>query len=332
MTRFMVRSSRFVAAFVMAALLAGGGAPALAAPPPASGTAAAQKAFDEGQAFYDKGQHEEAIARFREAYAATKSPNARLMIASCLLAQGKLVEAYEELTATRIEAAALAEQQPKYERARDSAAAELAALEPKVAKVIVALAQPEGARVTLNGQPLPADKLGLAIPVLPGTVVVEVEPQKGARMVREEKVVGGHTKTIFVAPGAEGGPDKDKPVAPPPPVTTGGGVRIAGYVVAGLGVVGLGVFGATTAMAKGKYDTLVEECGGKRCTDPRYGSVIDEGKQLDTIALGSLVGGAVGVAAGALMIALGGPKAAKRTEARIQVGPAGAFVRVGGAF
>ncbi|MDI3284589.1 CDC27 family protein [Polyangium sp. 15x6] len=321
---------RSLAALVMAAQLVLSSAPALAGPTSAS-PAAAQKAFDAGQDLFDKGRHEEAIAKFREAYSITKSPNARLMVARSLLALGKMVEAYEELSATRIEAATLAEQQPKYERARDSAAADLAALEPKVAKVIVALAQPEGARVTLNGTALPAERLGVAIVVLPGKVVVEVEPAKGAPMHREEVVVGGQTKTIFVAPGAEA--PKTEPSAPAPAAsTTGGGVRIAGYVVAGLGVVGLGVFGVTTAMAQSKYDGLVADCGGKRCTDPRYADVIDEGKRLETIALGSLVGGAVGVAAGALMITLGGPKAAKKTDARVVVGPGGAFVEVGGAF
>lgn len=325
MTGFMRRS---LAAFVLAAQLAVSSAPALAGPTAAS-TAAAQKAFDAGQELFDKGRHEEAIVRFREAYAITKSPNARLMVARSLLALGKIVEAHEELSATRIEAATLAEQQPKYERARDSAAAELAALEPKVAKVIVALAQPEGARVTLNGTALPAERLGVAIVVLPGKVVVDVEPAKGAPTHREEVVVGGQTKTIFVAPGVEA--SNPEPIAPAES-TNGGGVRIAGYVVAGLGVVGLGVFGATTAMAQSKYDGLIADCGGKRCTDPRYAEVIDEGKRLDAIALGSLVGGAVGVAAGALMIALGGPKAAKKADARVVVGPAGAFVEVGGAF
>ncbi|TKD01231.1 CDC27 family protein [Polyangium fumosum] len=321
---------RPLAAFVVAVQIAMSGAPALAAPTSAS-AAAAQKAFDAGQDLYDKGQHEEAIARFREAYAITKSPNARMMVARSLLALGKIVEAYEELAATRVEAAVLAQEQPKYERARDSAAADLAALEPKVAKVIVALAQPEGARVTLNGTALPAERLGVAIVVLPGKVVVVVEPAQGARMQREETVVGGQTKTIFVAPGAEA--PKNEPITPAPAEsTTGGGVRIAGYVVAGLGVVGLGVFGVTTAMAQNKYDGLIADCGGQRCREPRYADVIDEGKRLDTIALGSLVGGAVGVAAGALMIALGGPKGAKKTDARVVVGPAGAFVEVGGAF
>ncbi len=316
-----------LAAFVVAAALALPSPSALAAPPKPP-TAAAQRAFNEGQKLYDKGRHEDALARFRNAHAATNSPNARLMVARCLLALGKTLEAYEELTATRTEAATLAETQPKYEAARDSASTELAALDPKVGRVVVALSNPEGARVTLNGTALPTERLGVAIAVLPGKVVVEVEPAKGAKMQREETVAGGQTKTIIVGPGAE----KPRTEATKPVPEETGSVRIAGFVVAGLGVVGLGVFGVTTGLAQDKYDGLVDRCGGKRCTDTRDAGVVDEGKRLEKVSVGALVGGVAGVAVGALMIALGGPRVAKKAEARIEVGPGGAFVRVGGSF
>jgi hypothetical protein len=92
-------------------------------------------------------------------------------------------------------------------------------------------------------------------------------------------------------------------------------VRVAGFFVAGLGVVGLGVFGATSVMAKNEYDTLVSACGGNRCTDARYAENVDNGKQLDTIASATLIGGAAALAVGIVMIAVGGPKAAKKVEA-----------------
>ncbi len=333
--RQMKTSLRVIAALLVAAGLSIPSPPALAAD--ARAEAAAQKAYDEGNKLFKQGRHEEALERYRAAFAVTKSPNARLAIAHSLLNLGRLAEAYDEFAATRAEAAARAETQRQYEEARDGAANELSKLEPKVGKVVVALAEPEGARVTLNGASLAPERLGVPIAVMPGKVEVVVEGADGATMRREANVAGGQTKTIFVA-SAGSQADAKGPTEPPPPeqpvepVRTGGGVRVAGFVVAGLGVVGLGVFGVTTAMSQSKYDKMVEECGGKRCTDPRYGDIVDEGKRLDTISTASLIGGAAAVAAGAVMIAVGGPKEGKAPTARIEVGPGGAMLRVGGVF
>jgi hypothetical protein len=331
--RQMKTSLRVIAALVVAAGLSIPSPPALAAPP--RGEDSGQKLMDEGNKLHDQGRAEEALERFRAAYAATKSPNARAAIAGALLSLGRLAEAYDEFAATRAEAAAKAETNRKYEKTRDDAAHELSKLEPKVGKVVVALAEPEGARVTLNGALLPPERVGVPIAVMPGKVEVVVEGPDGPPMRREANIPAGQTKTIFVTPAGapnDGAKPPAEPTVPVEPTTTGGGVRVAGFVVAGLGVAGLGVFGVTTAMSQSKYDAMVEECGGKRCTDPRFEGVVDEGKRLDTIAMGSLIGGAAGVAIGAVMIAVGGPKEAKRPTARVEVGPGGAMLRVGGVF
>jgi hypothetical protein len=325
-------SLRVIAVLLVAAGLSIPSPPALAAPPRGEDTA--QKAYNEGNKLIEQGRHEEALERFRAAYAATASPNARIMIARSLQLLGRLAEAYDEFAAVRAEAAAKA---GKYEGTGEDAANEQRKLEPRIGKVVVALAQPEGARVTLNGVSLPPERVGVPIAVMPGKVEVVVEGPDGPPMRREADVPAGQTKTIFVAPTG-GQSDAKTPVGPGPekppeePTKTGGGVRVAGFVVAGLGVAGLGVFGVTTAMSQSKYDTMVDECGGKRCTDPRFEGVVDEGKRLDTIAMGSLIGGAACVAAGAVMIAVGGPKEAKRPTARVEVGPGGAMVRLGGVF
>jgi hypothetical protein len=342
----MKPSLRVIAALLVAVGLSVTSPPILAAGPRPED--AAKKSFDEGQKLFDEGRHEQAIGRFREAHAATGSPNARMMIARSLLLLGRLAEAYDEFAATRAEAAVKADTQRKYEATRDAASHELSKLEPKVGKVVVALAEPEGARVTLNGAPLPAERLGMPTAVMPGKVEVVVENSDGSTMRRGADVPGGQTKMIFVPPGGRGAEAKTPvgggeaeaktPVAPAPeqppmqPAKTGGGVRVAGYVVAGLGVAGLGVFGVTKTLAQSKYTTIVEECGGKRCTDARYADVVDEGKRFDTIATASLIGGAASVAIGTVMIVVGGPKEAKRPTARIEVGPDGAMLRVGGVF
>ncbi len=337
----MNRFSRVSAAFLSLALLATSMSTAVAAPDSgktakggAEGSKDPQKLFDEAQSLYDKGKFEEAMTRFRTVYEASQSPNARLLIARCLIALGRTVEAYDELMLTRAEAAEKATSQPKYEKTRDSAAADLASLETKVAKVVLTLAEPQGASVTLNEKPLANEKLGVPVTVAPGKISIRVEAPGKTPILKEENVQGGQTRTILITATV---PAETKPVDPKPvplaepakPVTTeqgptsGGGVRVGGFVVAGLGVIGLGVFGATSMMAKNNFDSLVEGCGGKRCTDPSYADTIDEGKRFDVIANASLIAGVASLALGGVMIAIGGPKAVTKTETSLRISPNG---------
>lgn len=322
--------------------------------------ASAQQMFDAAQKLYDQRKYEEALALFRQVYAKTKSPNAHIMVGSCLIALGRSAEAYDELEATMREAARRAEAETKYAAARDSAAQQLAVLEPKIGKVIVVIADPghggsgagasarahSDASVTLNGALLSRERVGVPVAVEPGNVVVEVTPAGGGPTTRREAAVGpGETKTIALVIGGQ------KEAAPPPsPVRTdevetqGGGVRTAGFVVAGVGVAGMAVFGVAGMMVRGKLGTLQEECGGARCTDPKYGDVIDSGKTLALVTNIGLGVGIAGLVGGGLMIALGGPKKVagsgasgtgeERPAAALGVGvsPGGATVRVAGTF
>ncbi len=111
----------------------------------------------------------------------------------------------------------------------------------------------------------------------------------------------------------------------------GGGVRIAGFVIAGLGVAGMGAFAGAGLAAKSKFSTVETECGNARCTDSKYGDVIDSGKTLQTIANVGLGVGIAGLVGGALMIAVGGPSKAP-LPAQIEVGPNGAGLRFAGTF
>jgi hypothetical protein len=321
-----------VAAALLAAVL-------LSSSLPSASAADAQKSFAEGQTAYERGDHATALLRFRDAYAASGSPNARFLAAKCLIALGRLPEAYDELVATRSDAAAKADTQPKYRETRDGAASELAALEPKIGKIVIALAEPEGGEVTLNGAAIPKDRLGSPITVLPGAVVIVVKYPGKPPVRREENIIGGQTKTSFFASGGatNTAPDKtngnngtapdDK--AKPLPIGT---VRVAGFVVAGLGVVGLGVFGVTAGLADSKFNSVVEQCGGKRCTDPGVVATINEGKRLDTIATATFIGGAAAAAVGVALIIVGRPKAPRKSEVRIDASPTGFGVTMISAF
>lgn len=283
--------------------------------------------FESGNKLFGEKKYDAALLLFRKVHEQSQSPNARLMIGKCLLAQGKLTEGYEELSATLREAAQRAESEAKYADTRDAAAAELAPLEAKIGKVVITLVNaPASARVLLGGVEVAAEKLGKPIPVLPGAVEITVEGLAQGTTSRKEDVKGGETKAVVVDSKVE---TKTDPKSTPPttqPIpdveTTGGGVRKAGFAVLGLGVVGIGLFAYGGTQADAKFATLEKECGGTRCTDLKYGEIVDSGKNLDLLANIGLGVGVAGIVAGTVMVIVGGPKPKpKTTEASFVLGP-----------
>jgi hypothetical protein len=317
------RSLCWAAAALVWSVSAPAGAQAPGAPSAPPGEAAAPSArdlYDAAQRLFDKGAYAEAVVAFRQAYNASNSPNARIMIAQCLIGLGKNAEAYEEMAATHAEAAKRAETEAKYVPTRDAAATQLALLEPKVGKVVVEVPAGLAAAVSLNGSRLAAEKLGAAVAVDPGVVIVSAALPDGRTAHVERQVKAGATEKVALAfpdasakppPSGSGSPGGDKP--PPGDAANqgffSGRVRIGGVAVAGLGVVGMAVFGITGAMATGDFNKLETECGTSRCTDPKYAGVVDQGKTLSAVSTASVIVGGAALAAGGLMIVFGGPSA-----------------------
>jgi hypothetical protein len=267
-------------------------------------TPAQSKRFAAAQSRYEQGSFATAYEEFRSLAAETGSPNAEMYVARCLRELGRLPEAYEAMTVALHHATVKAETEPKYASTRNAAAADLALLEPKVGRVLVAVADPPaGLTVTVNGAPLPSDKLGVAVPAATGEVVVHLAAPGRANVERRLTLRGGELTTLTLAlEGSSGGP-LDVP-------TRGGGGRIAGFAVLGLGVAGLATFAGAGVAANHRYASISAACGGMRCTNPSFTGPIEGGKQLDIAADIGLGVGLAGLAAGALLVAFGGPKAA----------------------
>jgi hypothetical protein len=280
-----------------------------AAAQPASDQASA---FAEAQQLFDAKDYAGALPKFQALFEETKSPNARLYVARSLRELGRIAEAYDEMAATVKDASARAETEKKYEQTRDAAAAELAVLQNRVGHLTIAVADaPPGTRVILNGNEIAEGRLTSPITVVPGSQNVEITGE-GIETVRKSiDVNGGETKTLPVAvratDGKGGGPAEPDPKPKGEPETTGGEVRIVGIVAASLGVGAFGAFAATAVLSDQRFSTLEEECGGARCTDPKYADVVDEGKTFELVANVTVVVGAVLVAAGVPMIIWGGP-------------------------
>ena len=287
------------------------GALTLSGPATAADAAAT---FSEAVERFGAKKYQVALPLFREALEATGSPNARFYVARCLRELGRVPEAYEEMKATVRDATERAENEQKYVPTRDSAAAELALLERRVGKLVIAITDPPaGIVVQLGGQELDVARLGVPVAVHPGTVAVSVRAPGKISLDRQIEVPAGQTRSLALMLVAEGPPGPSGGSGPPTPDLpgdesegSGGGIRIAGFVVAGLGLTAIGAFAITGSMAKSDFDELDQECGGVTCPDSEQGRV-DDGRMLTTVANISLIAGGVLLAGGVAMIIFGGP-------------------------
>lgn len=253
---------------------------------------------------YEAGKYEAALEGFREAFSASESPNAQLYIARCLVSLGRNAEGYRAMAATVALARDKAMSEKRYAQTRDAAAAELVVLEPKVAKIIVALSEEvDEAAITINGDALPAENWGKPFAIEPGTITVEATAPDYVPAEKTLTIDAGETETVALTlqrnlPGEDDDDD-------------GGGIDIGPLRGAGIGIAVLGVgslvaFAVTGSGAQSKFDEVSDACGGVTCPDGSQNDTIDEGKTLQTVANVTLGVGLGLTAAGALMIIFGG--------------------------
>jgi hypothetical protein len=121
------------------------------------------------------------------------------------------------------------------------------------------------------------------------------------------------------------------PSPAPSPAASGGGLRIAGFVVLGLSAVGFVTFATAGVMANNRFSSVEDACGG-RCTDPAFNDDIDGGRTLDVVAnVGLGAGLGLGVA-GALMVIFGGAEDVPEAALRVSPRSGGAEIGVAGSF
>jgi hypothetical protein len=296
------------------------------------GAAQAQKEFAEAQKLYQKNRCDEALPKLERVLEATGSPNARLYVARCLRQLGKLPEAYDAMTETVRTADARASEDEHYAETRSAAAAERAALESKIVRVVIAAADaPDGLSVEVNGKPLAIERLGETIALAPGKLSLRATAPGHRDFERKLDLKAGASITVAIALHPEGAPVKPAAAAGASPepqpdeqaptrdAATGGGgfgLRGWGWVTLGVGVAGLATFGVAGSMANSRFDDLEQECGGP-CPASKQGD-IDDGRRLDLIANIGLGVGIAGVVAGTTMILLGG---SKKEAAALKISP-----------
>jgi len=289
--------------------------PAGAAPPSGAETTGPARRFAAAQKLFEAGAYTPAYEEFKALSTETGSPNATLYTGLCLRELGRLPEAYEVLARALRDATAKAAQEPQYAQTRNTAAADLALLEPRIGKLVVAVADPPpGLSVTLDGRALSPEQLGVPVVAAVGEVVVRMTAPGRVDVERRLTLRGGETSTVTVAlvsrPGATVPPgvvvEPPRPATPPP--SRFSGARVGGFVSLGVGVAGMATFAAAGVLSNQRYSSVYAACGGTHCTDPTYAAQIDGGRHLDVAADVGLGIGLAGLVGGALLVAFGGPR------------------------
>ncbi len=297
---------------------------------PAIASDDALESFKRAQAAFEAGEYETALEEARRAYELSASPNAHLYLSRSLVKLGRFDEAYREMSATLVEASGAATADKKYVPTRDAAAAELAMLNDKVAKIILAFVKPTpNAKIMLNGAEFPGEYLGKPFPVLPGDTVVRVNAPGKLALERSLLLDGGQTETLVLQ--LEDAPAKTPSGAPPATRETKTAPNTWAYVSMGVGAVGVGTFAVMGLSAKSAHDTLQDECGA-RCSDARYQDDIDRGKRAQTLANIGLAVGIVGLSVGGALLLFGSETTRDSAALSVTAGPGSGYLRYQSAF
>lgn len=308
----MKRSAFAWAALAAALALAGDGR----AEPTGEDKAAAETLFQDALKLIKLNNYPEACPKLEASNKLDPAVGTLFNLGDCYEHTGRTASAWSSFG----EARRLAERQND-KRAKVAAERE-AALEPRLAKLVVAAQQkPEGLVIKRDKKAVDDALLGTAVPVDPGkhtieaeapghepwSTTVDVPDQPGAVTVTVPPLSAARS-TGPVATGTAGAGE------PPPPPPSGGmsGQKIAGLAVAGVGVAGLvvgGVFGGLTLSKVGesKQDGHCVDGSPVRCD----ATGLALRKDADTLANVSNVAFAVGGAAviGGVVLFLVAPSA-----------------------
>lgn len=259
----------------------------------ASNKAAAEALFRDGRALYDQGKYPEACAKFAESERLDPAPGTLLNLGGCYEKNGQTASAW----ATFKEAMAASHIKGRTDW-EDLARTRAAALEPTLSRLTIAVAsKADGLAVTRDGKDVGSAEWGTAIPVDPGSHVVDAQaPHRKPFHQSIDVPKGGGSVTVTVGeldPADEGGGGTPGPETPTPS-SDGSTQRTIGLVVGGLGVIGIGIGSAfgITAMSK-ENDATSHHCTGNYC-DPQG---VQLGHDAHSAATASTIAFAVGGAA-----------------------------------
>jgi hypothetical protein len=265
------------------------GCVAIAADARADNKALAETLFLEGKQLMEEQRYEEACKRFQASHQAEKSVGAILNLALCHQQLGKLASAWSEYK----DAAALAERMNQPER-KEGALDYAAEIEPKLSRLTVRVLRPvEGLVVTRGGEPLPSGSYGVAVPVDPGSYLIEATAP-GHAPYKAEVVVGDQADRKEIAiPALDPAPDQ-------------GGVSfhpqtIAAFASGAVGVVSLAIGIGFGVAALNDKDELDAQCPGRVCVTAEGQDALDQITLEANVATAMIAIGAVAIVGGGVL-------------------------------
>ncbi len=286
---------------------------------------AAQKTFEAADGLYRAKRFGEALTAFKASYELVTSANTHLMMARCLLALGRPLEARVELLDTIADAGA----GDRYDQAAEAARAELSALNEKLAFVTITLTG--DATVRLDDRELEPEEIGVALPLVPAPIAIEATWPSGRMARRELALSAGAYESVELREPAPPPEPRKRPLAPakpPPPAPEDSGPpRTLAYVAGGVGAAGIVTFAVFGLMNNSTYSSLEEDCTAGRCP-PERADDIDSGRTYQTLANVGLAVGVIGLGAGATLFVLSSSSGSESVSARLSP----SSVTVGGKF
>jgi hypothetical protein len=280
----------------------------------------AQARFSRGKTLYEAGKFEDAATELKASIEIVASPNARLYYARALREAGHLVRAYVELGRTEVEAREHAKEDGRYEKAAETAAAERAALKPKLGFVTVHVDNAtDDTKLTVGGEEIKRAGWTEPAPVVPGSSDVVLETPGHAPSRQSVAVKAGHTENLTIDAMAGGAasttPSADSSSASASASTTPFDrttLRPYAYVAGGVAAAGFLTFIVAGVLSNGTYGDLQNKCGSSPCP-ASMSDEISRGKTEQTIANVGLVFGILGAVTGGALFVVSMPK--KQTTA-----------------
>jgi serine/threonine-protein kinase len=328
------RGHRQAAAAACAAALAIGGAGAAAqGAPPGSAAAAAEARFTEAERLLAAGRVGEACAGFEASNALEPRAGTLINLGLCRERLGAL-------------AGALAAYRAALERVKDPqkrrvALDRVAALEPRVSRLVVAVAgaaRVPGLAVARDGQPLDLAAAAAGLPVDGGRYTLAATAPGRAPWSATVDVAAAGARVEVVVPVLAPVAAAPPPVGAPPRgegARGGGGMTARRRAALGAGLVGLGVVGGSAALgisARGLEDDAFALCPdpGVICDGAdRANGLLDRAQQRALVAnVGYAVGGAALAGAIALWVTGGSAPARSRVSVTPRAGGPGVDVIV----
>jgi hypothetical protein len=293
--------------------------------------AGAKDLFDRGRDLRARGNCADALPLFQRAYALYPPGLGSLRnIAVCQEVLGHFASARS--TWLELRRAVSSTDDPKYAGWGEDADRAMAHLAPKVAALTVDVAvvdagevprpaTPEdGIVVSVDGKPLPPERLGAPVDHNPGTIVVRAEGPTLATPDEEIVTLGaGDAKRLTLRVALATAPPSPKPAAdeeaPPPvldaPAQGASPVRTAAWVALGVGVAGLAGTATSFVLRQSALSDLNAACPGHASgpcpasSRDAVNSALQRGQTASTLLNVFLAAGIAGTAASFVLFTVG---------------------------